>query len=45
VPWLPQGKDESATNFPKATDEAIQEIINEDYEPTSGLPNPSGGAF
>ena len=32
VPWIPQGKDEAATNFPKACDKAMQELLNE--EPT-----------
>jgi hypothetical protein len=32
VPWLPQGKDDAVTNFPKANDEVIKEIINEEQE-------------
>lgn len=29
VPWLPQGKDDAVTNFPRANDDIIQEIIDE----------------
>ena len=32
VPWLPQGKDDAVTNFPRANDDIIQEIINEEDE-------------
>ena len=35
VPWLPQGKDDAVTNFPKAptaNDDVIKEIINEEQE-------------
>lgn len=32
MPWLPQGKDEAATNFPKANDLLIDEIIKEEKE-------------
>lgn len=50
MPWLPQGKDDAATNFPKANDEMIQEIINEEEEqiqvPSNKTqPNATNNAF
>ena len=30
VPWLPQGKDDAVTNFPKANDDVMKEINNEE---------------